>query len=630
MRRRFFLLVAIAAAVVPLRAAESDALAIDAQIQARHVPFGAILDPVFADPNSTQITAYTHCGDSALWTGHYIAAEAFRYNVTRAGDALNNLKSALAGLKTLVDVTGNSMLARCMVPANSPYLASIQSEEASNGAHTSGAWVWIGNTSRDQYVGAVFGLAVAYDFVDDAGVKSAAADLISRLVGYLSGHSWEANGSETTTFLVRPDELVTLLDILQHVDPNSYSAADALEKAALSGSVGVPIDVDTASVSSYFKFNLDYITFYNLIRLSGGSSSSFIPVYNKLRSYTAAHRNAWFDTIDRALNGANAARDAEALSLLDQWLERPRRSTYTDVSSQVQVCGTEACEPVPVPIRPWTDFLWQRDPFQLAGGDSRSVENAGIDYILPYWMGRYYGLTAAPVFAIQSAAAGNAGIAPGSLASIYGSNLASTTAQASSTVLPTSLGGVSLTVHDSAGIDRTAGLVYVSPSQINFEVPEGAATGPATFTLSSGSSAQANIQTVAPALFSANGTGSGVAAATAIRTIAGNPNGPQSPVQVYQCSGGTCSPVPIDVGLDTPVYLSLYGTGIRNRSALANVNVTINGISVPVLYAGPQNTFPGLDQINVPLVLELRGAGVCNVVTTVDGQVSNTVTIQIQ
>src|SRR5947209_20489168 len=81
------------------KASEGDALAIGANIQARHLPYGAILDPIFALTNSDQIAGYTRCGDSALWTGHYLAAEAFRYKVTQAPDALINLKGAVGALK---------------------------------------------------------------------------------------------------------------------------------------------------------------------------------------------------------------------------------------------------------------------------------------------------------------------------------------------------------------------------------------------------------------------------------------------------------------------------------------------------------------------------------------------------
>jgi uncharacterized protein (TIGR03437 family) len=126
-----------------------------------------------------------------------------------------------------------------------------------------------------------------------------------------------------------------------------------------------------------------------------------------------------------------------------------------------------------------------------------------------------------------------------------------------------------------------------------------------------------------------NGNGSGVAAALAVAVQAGNPQ-LQSPVPVFQCGGTGCVSVPIDLGVDRPVYVSFYGTGIRNRSSLANVTVTINGVSVPASYAGAAPDYVGLDQVNVGLPLTLRGSGECSVVVSVDGQTSNTVTINIQ
>ncbi len=120
-----------------------------------------------------------------------------------------------------------------------------------------------------------------------------------------------------------------------------------------------------------------------------------------------------------------------------------------------------------------------------------------------------------------------------------------------------------------------------------------------------------------------------MAAATAIRTQAGA-KGLQAPVPVFQCDASGCVAVPIDLGIDTPVYLSLYGTGIRNRSSLSNVTVTINDVNVPVLYAGPQPEFAGLDQVNVALTLDLRGTGESNVVLVVDGQTSNPVMVNVR
>jgi uncharacterized protein (TIGR03437 family) len=625
-------------AALPAHAAEADARAITANIQARHLPFGTILDPIFTLTDSDQIASYTRCGDSALWTGHYLAAEAFRYKVTQAPDALANLKAAIAGIKSLADVTGTNLLARCLVPINSPYAAGIRNEEVANGVYTnsSAGWIWVGNTSRDEYSGALFGLAVAYDMVTDAAIQSSISDLVTRLVDFLNGNNWSVvmpDGTSSTSFLIRPDQIETFLAIGRHVNPDHFSSFSyETQRVLLAATVPVPIGVDISTDDSYFKFNLDYINLYNLVRLEASSAGSiYQSAYGVLRDHTAAHQNAFFNIIDRGLNGPNAVRDSQTLALLDAWLLRLRRDFGVDLHGVVPVCGTQACQPVSVWLRPPTDFLWQRSPFQLAVGGAGIIESAGIDYILPYWMARYYGLQESIV--VQSAAAPISVVAPASLGSIFGANLASTTRQAASQPLPLSLGGVSVTVQDATGNSVPVPLLFVSPGQINFLMPPVLAPGIATFTIANGSgpplTAIGAVGQVAPALFSMSGDGSGIAAATAIRVNAGQP-AQQSPVTLFDCSKSPCQAVPVDVGTDTPVYLTLYATGIRNRSSLANVLVTINGTSVPVLYAGPQPDFSGLDQINVPLTLNLRGSGTANIVLKVDQHPANTVTVAVQ
>lgn len=606
------------------RAGEADALAISGNIQARHMPFSTLLDPIYASSSSDQIIGYTRCGDSALWTGAYLAAESFRYKVTQSSDALQNVKIALAGLKALADVTGDNRLARCMVPADWQYAAGIANEEASNSVRQNPPWIWVDNTSRDQVVGAFFGLGVAFDLVDDPMVKSGVSDLVTRLIGFISRHQWSPNDDISNTFLVRPEELQMLLQVARHVNP-----ANSVSGPFFVPPVDTGVDVDVLSNSSYFKFNLDYMTFYHLVRLQDNGDNR--GAYMTLRNYTAAHQNPFFDAIDRGLRGPDAARDSETRTLLDLWLQRPKRDFYVDVSSRVAVCGDAACQPVPVPLRPPATFLWEVDPFQLRGGGSGIIENAGVDYILPYWMSRYSGVIN-DGSAIRSAAAPISAIAPGSLASFYGQNLAATTVQASALPLPTSLGSITLTVTDSGGVQRNAPLLYVSPSQINFLIPDDIAVGAATFAVAGGPAPQsmtAVLQPVAPALFSMSGTGSGVAAALAIAVQASNPQ-LQSPVPVFQCGSQSCVSVPITLGVDQAVYVSFYGTGIRNRSSLENVKVTINGVSVPALYAGPAPNFAGLDQVNVGLPLTLRGSGEVNVTLSVDGQASNVVTINIR
>ena len=148
MSLRIFSLFAVLSLSPRVFGTERVALAIDAKIQARHMPYGTIMDPMLSLPDRAQIIDYTRCGDSAIWTGHYLAAEAFRYNVTGSADALKNINNAISAIDNLIEVTGGDVLARCGLPADSPYASSIASQEAANGIHNGtifGApWIWEG------------------------------------------------------------------------------------------------------------------------------------------------------------------------------------------------------------------------------------------------------------------------------------------------------------------------------------------------------------------------------------------------------------------------------------------------------------------------------------------------------
>ena len=74
-------------------------------------------------------------------------------------------------------------------------------------------------------------------------------------------------------------------------------------------------------------------------------------------------------------------------------IERRLGDQYIDLRGEFAACGDDrACEPLPVERWVRTDFLWQRSPFLLLGGSRGTIEGAGIDFLLPYWMARYYGV----------------------------------------------------------------------------------------------------------------------------------------------------------------------------------------------------------------------------------------------
>ena len=226
---------------------------------------------------------------------------------------------------------------------------------------------------------------------------------------------------------------------------------------------------------------------------------------------------------------------------------------------------------------------------------------------------------------LNAAALKNGIVAQDSIVSAFGTNFGQTTAGASTNPAPTTLGGLSVSVQDSSGVSRSAPLFYVSPGQINYVVPAGTVVGPATISVTGGSSrpfqAPVYIGPVAPGLFSAGGF-----AAANILIVRGGTQTFTDAIRV--ASNGSLEPAPIELNADEQVFLILYGTGIRNYSG--SITATIGNNSVPVAFAGPQGIFAGEDQINIQLPPTLRGAGVVDVTLSADGQTTNPVKVHIR
>ncbi|HEX4947057.1 MAG TPA: putative glycoside hydrolase [Blastocatellia bacterium] len=235
------------------------------------------------------------------------------------------------------------------------------------------------------------------------------------------------------------------------------------------------------------------------------------------------------------------------------------------------------------------------------------------------------------VTTVSAASYRGAEVARDSIASAFGSNLATTAQSATTLPLPTALAGASVKVRDSAGTERFAPLFYVSPTQINYQIPPGTANGAAEVSvLNNGlliSKGTLIVMNTMPGVFSATADGKGLAAASVQRVR----NGVPSYEQTSTVKLGQVTTVPIDVSsLSEEVYLVLYTTGVRYRSDLANVTATIGGTTTRVTFAGAQGTFVGLDQINVLLPRSLAGRGEVDIELRVDGQIANTVRVNIK
>jgi len=209
--------------------------------------------------------------------------------------------------------------------------------------------------------------------------------------------------------------------------------------------------------------------------------------------------------------------------------------------------------------------------------------------------------------AIANAASGDtSAIAPGSLFSIYGSELAGTTAT-SGFPLPALLADVSVAVNGSV-----APLLYVSPGQVNAQAPYAVASGSAVVTLMRGglvvATSSVAIQPAAPGLFLLTGGHAAVLNPDNSINTPSRPAAAGSIVSAYLTGLGAVQPA-LAEGIAAPV------SPLSRVSR--NVTASINGVDAPVQFAGLAPGYAGLYQVNVqtpqlapgdyPLAISLGG-----------------------
>jgi uncharacterized protein (TIGR03437 family) len=220
-----------------------------------------------------------------------------------------------------------------------------------------------------------------------------------------------------------------------------------------------------------------------------------------------------------------------------------------------------------------------------------------------------------PGLAVGSAA-GSGGVPPGSLFSIYGFNLATSTAQPTTTTYPTTLGGASITVNGEA-----APLSYASPTQLNAEMPLDIVGPVATIVVKVGTATPIISNAVAAAVPATAAPGVFVSGAN--RAIAQNfpsyiTNSPTAPapagsvVIVYLTGGG-----PVQGG---SVLQTGHAAPNQSFPVTGTTSATIGGVAATVDYIGLTPGFIGLYQAN--LVVPKIAAGDHNLVITIGGTAS--------
>jgi len=410
---------------------KTPALKISQKIQQYHLPYKTLLSTNFQIPflgtwedswgtEPGPVAGHTDWGDSAIWTGHALAAESFRYKLTGDAQSKELILTMLDGITQLANMRGvPGLLNRAVAPVSAA------------GQPTAPDYVlnWNGTPhvmydfiSRDQYMGVFFGMATAYDFVNHPQVKALCKQNIETMLDYLLTHKWVAlrkDGTVSTVWQSNPAHQLAWVRAGRRVNPSKYYLT-YWKHAYLSDICWFsPWTMTFDPVGSYFKFNLEHGAFYTFLRLE---SNPWVwqrgyKGFRILRKALAHHLQAHFNMCTVGIAPWQALQiGPETRTLLRLFLKRPRRHVNVSVSGVETVPytppgvesglfgaldsnaptgpSTISKYPLPPDKRPSTDFLWQRDSFRLSSWGDGTKEGPGVDYTLPYWMGRYYGVLA--------------------------------------------------------------------------------------------------------------------------------------------------------------------------------------------------------------------------------------------
>jgi uncharacterized protein (TIGR03437 family) len=198
-------------------------------------------------------------------------------------------------------------------------------------------------------------------------------------------------------------------------------------------------------------------------------------------------------------------------------------------------------------------------------------------------------------------------ISPGSIISIFGTNLSCTTAAASTVPLPTTLGNVTVKVNGTA-----IPLYYVGAGQINAQLPYGTALGSATVTVTgpAGTSAAASFNVIAagPGIFAVGG----LALALNQDYTVNSPTDPAkvgSYVTLFFTGEGPLSQA-VATGAANPLPPPLITVTQANSATIGGVNAVVDfmGAAPGLVGLGQANlTVPALTTGSYPVVLTIGG-----------------------
>lgn len=386
------------------------------RVQKRHVRWGMTSDShlkVPGDLNSNQMVSSDNDG---LWTQMYIAAEAFRYAVTKEAGARANAKvgfEAMLRLESITEISG--FHARSIIKIGE----DIQPADGEWHTTADGQWRWKGDTSSDEIVGHYFGYAVYYDLVADETEKQKIRGVVARMTDHILNNNYQlidTDGKRTRWGWWAPEDIwedpdetgLRALHMLAHLKTAHHITGNARYQQAYEELINKHRyhllmrnqKINYPGHVNHSDDELAFLSYYPLLIYEKDARLREVYLQSLERSWQVERpeRVPLWNFIYAACSGEKEFDRAESIRTLqeipmDQISWTVTNSHRLDVPMDLladRFNRKQALIVLPYDELPMSK--WNGNPYRVDGGNGGRSEGDGVYFLLPYWMGRYHNL----------------------------------------------------------------------------------------------------------------------------------------------------------------------------------------------------------------------------------------------
>ncbi len=361
------------------------------------------------------------------YTGDYLAAQCYRWAVTKDPAARAEATNTFHALRWLVRMTGIPGF-----PARSAWAKGERGHKAGHGSGgyaaewhdtADGNFEWKGDTSSDEVASHFYAVALFMDLVAQGAELDQARRHLASMADHLIDHGWrliDIDGQPTRWGRWDPDYLATdegrfdrgllaveLLSFMKTAaditgEDRFSKAYERLVQLGYPGwtlrqrSTHPPEDI------AHFEDQLAYWSWWNLLRreMNPDLRALYRRGHERSHEITRIERNPFFLFLYGALTG-NDCEPAAAVAHLREWpldlrVWSFRNSHRADLRPPPGLLphkgGVRAFSPREHQPMRWDAWTMQED----GGTGGRDVAEPG-GWLLAYWMGRFHGYITAPV-----------------------------------------------------------------------------------------------------------------------------------------------------------------------------------------------------------------------------------------